>query len=173
MKRMKRKLLAIAIASITLPAWAALPAKPTLGYGNDKYALVQVPEPTPEPEPTPDDGTSGGGSAGGSCATPTDPNASKYPAWSASKVYNGGETVSYQNLVWKAKYWTQNNAPGFDADQWQLVSQVKMSWRPDVVYNGGDTTDYAGFQWKAKWWTKGDEPGKADVWVKGGASDCK
>lgn len=132
-----------------------------------------APEPTPEPEPTPDDGTSGGGSAGGSCATPTDPNASKYPAWSASKVYNGGETVSYQNLVWKAKYWTQNNAPGFDADQWQLVSQVKMSWRPDVVYNGGDTTDYAGFQWKAKWWTKGDEPGKADVWVKGGASDCK
>lgn len=131
-----------------------------------------APEPTPEPEPTPDDGASGGG-AGGSCAAPVDPNASKYPAWSASTVYNGGETVSYNNLVWKAKYWTQNNAPGFDADQWQLVSQVKMSWRADVVYNGGDTTDYAGSQWRAKWWTKGDEPGKADVWVKTGTSECQ
>lgn len=126
-----------------------------------------APEPTPEPTPAPTP------SGGGSCDSPTDPNASQYPAWSASTVYNGGETVSYNNLVWKAKYWTQNNAPGFDADQWLLVSQVKMSWRPDVVYNGGDTTDYAGFQWQAKWWTKGDEPGKADVWVKKGTSECQ
>ena len=126
-----------------------------------------APEPTPEPTPAPTP------SGGGSCDTPTDPNASQYPAWSASTVYNGGETVSYNNLVWKAKYWTQNNAPGFDADQWLLVSQVKMSWRPDVVYNGGDTTDYAGSQWQAKWWTKGDEPGKADVWVKKGTSECQ
>lgn len=126
-----------------------------------------APEPTPEPTPAPTP------SGGGSCDSPTDPNASQYPAWSASTVYNGGETVSYNNLVWKAKYWTQNNAPGFDADQWLLVSQVKMSWRPDVVYNGGDTTDYAGSQWQAKWWTKGDEPGKADVWVKKGTSECQ
>lgn len=126
-----------------------------------------APEPTPEPTPAPTP------SGGGSCDSPTDPNASQYPAWSASTVYNGGETVSYNNLVWKAKYWTQNNAPGFDADQWLLVSQVKMSWRPDVVYNGGDTTDYAGSQWQAKRWTKGDEPGKADVWVKKGTSECQ
>ncbi|MBK5071539.1 glycoside hydrolase [Budviciaceae bacterium CWB-B4] len=145
-----------------------------------------APEPTPEPEPeptptpNPDDGTSGGGSGGGSdggatgsCSNPVDPAAASKPAWSASKVYNGGEIVSYNNLQWKAKYWTQNNQPGFGADQWELVSKVKLSWRPEIVYNGGDTTSFNGSEWKAKWWTKGDEPGKGDVWVKQGASDCK
>ncbi|MBK5145243.1 glycoside hydrolase [Budviciaceae bacterium BWR-B9] len=140
-----------------------------------------APEPTPEPEPTPtpnpDEGNTGGGGSGGgatgSCSNPVDPAAASQPAWSASKVYNGGETVSFNNLIWKAKYWTQNNQPGFGAEQWELVSKVKLSWRADIVYNGGETTSFNGSEWKAKWWTKGDEPGKGDVWVKQGASDCK
>jgi chitinase len=86
---------------------------------------------------------------------------------SASKVYNAGNTVSFDNLVWKAKYWTQGNQPGFGVDAWELVSQVKFNWRSDVVYNGGDTT-YNGYSYTAKWWTKGDKPGISDVWVKKG-----
>lgn len=112
--------------------------------------------------------------ATGSCDTPIDANASKYAAWSSSKVYNTGDTVSSDNLVWKAKYWTQGNKPGFDADAWELVSQVKMNWRSDVVYNGGETTTYQGSEYRAKWWTRGDNPANSDVWVKEGASaDCK
>jgi chitinase len=114
------------------------------------------------------------GSATGSCDNPVDANASKYAAWSASKVYNSGDTVSSDNLVWKAKYWTQGNKPGFGADAWELVSQVKMNWRSDIVYNGGETTTYQGSVYRAKWWTRGDKPGNSDVWVKEGASaDCK
>lgn len=37
------------------------------------------------------------GSATGSCDAPVDANASKYAAWSASTVYNGGDTVSSDN----------------------------------------------------------------------------
>ncbi|WP_297118801.1 glycosyl hydrolase family 18 protein [uncultured Enterobacter sp.] len=114
------------------------------------------------------------GTATGSCDNPVDANASKYAAWDASKVYNNGDTVSSGNLVWKAKYWTQGNKPGFDADAWELVSQVKMNWRSDLVYNGGETTTYNGSVYRAKWWTRGDKPGNSDVWVKEGASaDCK
>ncbi|WP_434133690.1 glycosyl hydrolase family 18 protein [Enterobacter cloacae] len=114
------------------------------------------------------------GTATGSCDNPVDANASKYAAWDSSKIYNNGDMVSSDNLVWKAKYWTQGNKPGFGADAWELVSQVKMNWRADTVYNGGDKTTYQGFEYRAKWWTKGDKPGNSDVWVKEGASaDCK
>ena len=114
------------------------------------------------------------GTATGSCDNPVDANASKYAAWESSKLYTNGDMVSSDNLVWKAKYWTQGNKPGFNADAWELVSQVKMNWRSDMVYNGGDKTTYQGFEYRAKWWTKGDKPGNSDVWVKEGASaDCK
>jgi len=111
----------------------------------------------------------------GSCdSSPVDANASNYPAWSSSKVYTSGNTVSFDNLVWKAKYWTQGNQPGFGVDAWELVSNVKMGWMPTMVYNGGDTTTFEGNEYRAKWWTKGDKPGQNDVWVKvGAAPDCK
>ena len=114
------------------------------------------------------------GSATNSCDAPVDANASKYAAWDASKIYNNGDTVSFDHLVWKAKYWTQGNQPGFGVDAWELVSNVKMNWRSDMVYNGGETTTYEGNVYRAKWWTSGDNPANSDVWVKEGPStDCK
>ncbi len=113
-------------------------------------------------------------STGNSCDAPVDANASKYAAWSANTVYNSGDTVSFDNLVWKAKYWTQGNQPTFAEGAWALVSNVKLNWRADMVYNGGDTTTYNGSVYRAKWWTRGDNPANSDVWVKeGAAADCK
>lgn len=123
-----------------------------------------------------DEGTtpSDEGAATGGCDSPVDANASHYAAWDASKIYNNGDTVSFDHLVWKAKYWTQGNQPGFGVDAWELVSQVKFNWRSDVVYNGGETTTYQGSVYRAKWWTQGDKPGNSDVWVKeGAAADCQ
>jgi len=129
-----------------------------------------VTPPADDTTPAADDTTP----ASNSCDTPVDANASKYAAWQSSKVYNNGDTVSFDHLVWKAKYWTQGNQPGFGVDAWELVSNVKMNWRADMVYNGGDKTTYQGFEYRAKWWTQGDKPGNSDVWVKEGASaDCK
>ncbi|MGL5587151.1 MAG: PKD domain-containing protein, partial [Aeromonas veronii] len=111
------------------------------------------------------------GGEGGSCNT-TDPEAANVPAWQASKVYNGGDKVSHNQLVWQAKYWTQGNEPSRAADQWALVSQVDLGWNAAVAYNGGDLTNHNGRQWKAKWWTQGNEPGKHDVWLDIGAASC-
>ncbi|MFF0459732.1 chitinase [Streptomyces mexicanus] len=47
--------------------------------------------------------------------TPTPGTACK-PAWSATTAYTGGSEVSYHQHNWKAKWWTQNEAPG--ASQW-------------------------------------------------------
>lgn len=131
-------------------------------------------ETTPAEDETPaaDEDTTPAGD--NSCDSAVDANASNYPAWSSSKVYTSGNTVSFDNLVWKAKYWTQGNQPGFGVDAWELVSNVKLGWMPTMVYNGGDTTTFEGNEYRAKWWTKGDKPGQNDVWVKvGPASACK
>ncbi|MBW3762884.1 glycoside hydrolase [Aeromonas jandaei] len=111
-------------------------------------------------------------SGGGGCSA-TDPDAANWPAWQASKVYNGGDKVSHNQLVWQAKYWTQGNEPSRTADQWTLVSKVQLGWDANVAYNGGDLTNHNGRQWKAQYWTRGDEPGKAAVWQDVGAASCK
>ncbi|MBL0624500.1 glycosyl hydrolase family 18 protein [Aeromonas veronii] len=109
---------------------------------------------------------------GGGCSA-TDPDAANWPAWQASKVYNGGDKVSHNQLVWQAKYWTQGNEPSRSADQWTLVSKVQLGWDANVAYNGGDLTNHNGRQWKAQYWTRGDEPGKVAVWQDVGAASCK
>ncbi|MFQ1744291.1 glycosyl hydrolase family 18 protein [Aeromonas veronii] len=111
-------------------------------------------------------------SGGGGCSA-TDPDAANWPAWQASKVYNGGDKVSHNQLVWQAKYWTQGNEPSRTADQWLLVSKVQLGWDANVAYNGGEITTHNGRQWKAQYWTKGNEPGKHDVWQDVGAASCK
>ncbi|WP_421238262.1 glycosyl hydrolase family 18 protein [Aeromonas jandaei] len=111
-------------------------------------------------------------SGGGGCSA-TDPDAANWPAWQASKVYNGGDKVSHNQLVWQAKYWTQGNEPRRTADQWTLVSKVQLGWDANVAYNSGDLTNHNGRQWKAQYWTRGDEPGKAAVWQDVGAVSCK
>ncbi|MBL0609464.1 glycoside hydrolase [Aeromonas jandaei] len=111
-------------------------------------------------------------SGGGGCSA-TDPDAANWPAWQASKVYNGGDKVSHNQLVWQAKYWTQGNEPSRTADQWSLVSKVQLGWDANVAYNSGDLTNHNGRQWKAQYWTRGDEPGKAAVWQDVGAASCK
>ncbi|WP_429057913.1 glycosyl hydrolase family 18 protein [Aeromonas jandaei] len=111
-------------------------------------------------------------SGGGGCSA-TDPDAANWPAWQASKVYNGGDKVSHNQLVWQAKYWTQGNEPSRTADQWTLVSKVQLGWDANVAYNSGDLTNHNGRQWKAQYWTRGDEPGKAAVWQDVGVASCK
>lgn len=105
------------------------------------------------------------------CAS-TDPEATKHPAWQASKTYVGKEIVSHDQLVWQAKYWTKGNTPTRATGYWALLSKVVLGWDAKVTYNGGEFTRYGGHQWKAKYWTLGNEPGKSDVWVDLGAVDC-
>src|SRR5690625_7826449 len=38
----------------------------------------------------------------------SDPSATQYPAWDSGVAYQGGQRVSYDGLVWEAKWWNQN-----------------------------------------------------------------
>ncbi|ACJ27465.1 Chitinase [Shewanella piezotolerans WP3] len=94
----------------------------------------------------------------------SDPDAANHPAWQADATYTGGNTVSHNCLVWRAKYWTQGNEPTVTAGEWALQSNVEQGWHSGVAYNGGDTTSHNGRKWQASWWTQGEEPGVASVW---------
>ena len=45
-----------------------------------------------------------------------------YPAWEETKVYTGGEKVTYNGSVWEAKWWTKGSEPGASNwGPWKLV----------------------------------------------------
>ncbi|CAI1507366.1 glycosyl hydrolase family 18 protein [Serratia ficaria] len=84
--------------------------------------------------------------------------------WSSSKIYHGGDTVTWNGKTYKAKWWTQNNEPGTN-DVWDNQDkEIGGEWNMKSIYLGGDEVSYQGKSWVAKWWTKGDKPGSSDVW---------
>ncbi len=92
--------------------------------------------------------------------------ADSYSSWDSSNIYNGGDMVTYNGQVYRAKWWTQGETPGM-ADVWELVSSSDGSyetWSSSKAYSGGDMVTYNGQVYKAKWWTQGETPGTADVW---------
>ncbi len=118
-----------------------------------------------------DDSGDSGDSGSSQCST-TDDNASQYSAWQSDSIYQKGDTISHNGLVWEAKYWTKGDTPSLTAQPWSLVSDINVSWDAAIVFQGGDTTEYNGRQWQASWWTQGDEPGVAQVWKDIGEASC-
>ena len=91
------------------------------------------------------------------------------PAWDASAVYTGGDTVSFGGAVYVAQWWTRNERPGSTAtgswmEQGAFVPEAGMgvrAWTSSWVYTGGQTVAHDGHLWKAAWWTRNQEPGTA------------
>ncbi|PSW18553.1 spindolin [Photobacterium sanctipauli] len=79
-------------------------------------------------------------------------------AWSPSKAYNAGDTVTYQGQTYTAQWWTKGEQPGA-ASVWLLQGDGSaQAWNPDLAYQAGDSVTYQGNSYQAKWWTKGDTP---------------
>mgnify|MGYP006183718623 FL=1 len=60
----------------------------------------------------------GGGDTGGSCAG-VPANVPEYPNWPRGTHAAGGDHISYQGKIYKAKWWT-TSVPGSDGS-WQFV----------------------------------------------------
>jgi chitinase len=54
---------------------------------------------------------------------PTDPADCDAPAWAATSVYTGGDTVSHDGTVYRAKWWTRGEEPG-TTGQWGVWEAV-------------------------------------------------
>lgn len=100
-----------------------------------------------------------------------DTMAGMHPTYSDATTYTGGEKVSYQGLVYLAKWWTRGNAPD-TTDAFELISDVVLEYSDNTVYEGGDQTRYQGKLYEAKWWTRGTAPSNNDPWVLIGDAEC-
>ncbi|WP_428818821.1 glycosyl hydrolase family 18 protein [Microbulbifer sp. MCCC 1A16149] len=106
---------------------------------------------------------------GGGCEM-IDPNAGNFDAWQSGSTYLGGDQVSFEQLVWEAKYWTQQQ-PGVSSADWKLISDVEVPWNASTAYNGGDEVNHNGLRYRAKWWTQ-SEPGVSSDWEEIGEATC-
>jgi chitinase len=105
-------------------------------------------------------------------------------AWNATTPYSGGAVVSYNGHKWTAKWWTQGDIPGNNAQNVWTDSGTctggttappgnctVAAWNAGTAYVGGAVVSYAGHKWTAKWWTQGDVPGNnaQGVWTDNGS----
>ncbi|MCW8328612.1 glycosyl hydrolase family 18 protein [Photobacterium sp. SDRW27] len=81
--------------------------------------------------------------------------------WDPNKVYNTGDSVTYNGVKYTAKWWTKGEQPGSSSVWAEFDDGSVKDWRAEKVYNGGDQATHNGNTYRAKWWSKGDEPGKA------------
>jgi predicted extracellular nuclease len=85
------------------------------------------------------------------------------PAWSASRIYTGGDLVYYNGSTWRALWWTLNQRPGDPYGPWeQLVTAPDGSvvWTPSRIFSAGDVVVYQGKKYVAQWWTRNQVPGQ-------------
>ncbi|NQX29336.1 carboxypeptidase regulatory-like domain-containing protein [Microbacteriaceae bacterium VKM Ac-2854] len=83
-------------------------------------------------------------------------------AWSATAVYQGGETVNYNGSLWKASWWTSNQRPGDPNGPWQELKATADGtavWTPSRIFLGGEIVSHNGVRYQAKWWTRNQQPG--------------
>jgi chitodextrinase len=86
-------------------------------------------------------------------------------AWSATKIYNTGDVVSYQGSMWRALWWTQNQKPGDPYGAWEQFATAPDGtalWTASRIFNSGDVATYQGKKYVAQWWTRNQAPG--DPW---------
>lgn len=50
---------------------------------------------------------------------------SGYPAWDSQQVYTGGDTVSYNGKIYRAKWWTYNQNPELHSDPWDVWEEIQ------------------------------------------------
>ncbi|MBT1445806.1 lytic polysaccharide monooxygenase [Shewanella sp. JM162201] len=106
-----------------------------------------------------------------SCSV-SSPDAANYPEWQAGKAYNSGDKVSFNSLIWRAKWWTQGSAPSVSNSAWTLVSDVVLPWDTAAPYNQGQRVSFSGHLWQALWWTRGETPGNSGAWQDLGLWQC-
>ncbi|MDQ7904932.1 Ig-like domain repeat protein [Phytohabitans sp. ZYX-F-186] len=86
-------------------------------------------------------------------------------AWSATKVYDNGDRVTYQGKVYLASWYSKNNKPGDPNGPWQELAMTEEGvaiWTPSRVFDTGDVAEHDGKRWRARWYTRNQKPGDAN-----------
>src|SRR5688572_15949577 len=79
--------------------------------------------------------------------------------WQANNIYTQGQKVVYDNRLYEALWWTQNQQPSFliSDGPWAQLAQCDLqhntcgvsNWSTSGVYNNGQRSVYEGFAYTA------------------------
>ncbi|MGJ4845403.1 polysaccharide lyase family 8 super-sandwich domain-containing protein [Leifsonia sp. Le1] len=86
-------------------------------------------------------------------------------AWTASRVFNGGETVVYQGKTYLASWYSRSDVPGGATGPWQEIATAPDGtalWTPSRIFNAGEKASYKGVVYVAKWYSRNQAPGSAN-----------
>ncbi|RBQ18332.1 hypothetical protein DP939_20925 [Spongiactinospora rosea] len=86
----------------------------------------------------------------------------KAPAWAPGTVYTGGSEVTYRGALWRAAWWTRDQAPGDPNGPWQEIATTADGtavWTPSRIFVAGDVVEHRGHRYRATWWTRNQQPG--------------
>ncbi|MBU3087247.1 DUF5011 domain-containing protein [Clostridium gasigenes] len=88
--------------------------------------------------------------------------------YDADKIYNAGDTVIYNGVKYKAKWWTKGEIPSA-SQAWSIVPTSNTDGSVDYIagtpYSAGTLVKYNGIIYKANWWTT-TTPGSDSSWSK-------
>jgi chitinase len=118
----------------------------------------------------------------------SNPTGCNYPVWNATSVYLQNDTVQYNGIIYRAKFWTQNNNPSLNYGNccmWDYVQPcggytAATCYRPHydslIAYVGGNQVYWDGQVFEANWWTLNTHPaynyGPGLVWKLVTPSPC-
>lgn len=101
-------------------------------------------------------------------------------AWEVGEVYNGGDCVEVDGIVYEAKWWNQNEKPDSNLEwgAWKVVTDtpapdpkpepdpnpVIKEWSASATYIEGDQVIFEGKTYEAKWWNQNQKPDAANEW---------
>ncbi|MFD2176782.1 N-acetylglucosamine-binding protein GbpA [Veronia pacifica] len=102
----------------------------------------------------------------------SDPEAVNHPVWSDAVTYTGGETVSFNGLIWEAKYWVKGALP-YSSDAWKLKSNIPVVWTAGKAYLAGEQVIFEGYLYQAKWWVNSSPASSPDAWINNGKFHCE
>jgi chitinase len=108
--------------------------------------------------------------------------------WQADSIYVLNDTVVYNNTIYRAKWWTQNNNPSGNYGNccvWDYVMPCggftaatcfKPTYDSLIAYHANQEVFLNGILYKAQWWTLNQNPilhsGPTDVWLQVSSSSC-
>lgn len=160
----------------TTPEVTTTPETTTTPEATTTPETTTTPEVTTTPETTTPETTT-------TPAVTTAPPVDGVPAYDATKIYNGGDKVSYNGKIYQAKWWTQGVAPdGSEWGVWKLIGNDSGSgeittppvttapgdvpaYIPGNTYVKGDKVMYNGKVYTCKWWTNAAPGPNNDAWA--------
>ncbi|KIK96989.1 carbohydrate-binding module family 5 protein, partial [Paxillus rubicundulus Ve08.2h10] len=111
-------------------------------------------------------------------------NCNESQNWQEHLAYSAGDKVIFQNKLYTAKQWSDNNSPGTNPGQWNIEGECAQpinnkaeckgidNWQNPKSYAAKDKVVYGEHLWEAQGWVQGNLPGGASgSWKDSGACE--